>query len=57
MFDKKNSRNYHQVPPYVKPPVTMELKVRGTFLAPKLEYFQKPSSSKILKFQTIILCH
>ena len=57
MFDKKNSRNCHQVPPYVKPPVTMELKVRGTFLAPKLEYFQKPSSSKILKFQTIILCH
>ena len=35
MFNKKNSRNRHQVFPYTKPPLTMELKLRVNFFGTK----------------------
>ena len=58
---KKISRNYHQVVPYIKLPVTMELKVRVNFFGTKMralsgvksqQNFYIPSSY-ISKSQTI----
>ena len=41
MFNKKkNSRNHHQVVPYIKPPVTMELK----FFGAKMRAFSEAKS-------------
>ena len=37
MFNKKNSRNRHQVLSYIKPPVPMELKVRASFFGTKIK--------------------
>ena len=41
MFNKRNSKNHHQVAPYIKPPVTMELKVRVKFFSTKMRAFSE----------------
>ena len=44
MFNKKNSRNHDQVVPSIKPPVTMELKVRADFFGTKMTAFSETKS-------------
>ena len=41
MFNKKNSGNRHQVLPYKKPPLTMELKVRVNIFGTKIRVFSE----------------
>ena len=44
MFNKRNSKNHHQAAPYIKPPVTMELKVRVNFFGTKTRVFSEAKS-------------
>ena len=44
MFNKKKSKNHHQVVPYIKPPVTMEFKVRVTFFGTRMRAFSEAKS-------------
>ena len=43
-MSKKFPRNHHQVAPYIKPPVTMELKVRVNFFGTKTRVFSEAKS-------------
>ena len=45
MFNKKNySKNHDQVIPYIKPPVTMELKKRVNFFGTTMKAFSEAKS-------------
>ena len=38
---KKGSKNHYKIVPYIKPPVTMKLKVRANFFGTKMRVFSE----------------
>ena len=43
---KKISKNHRQIVPYIKPPVTMKLKVRTNFFGTKIRAFSEAKSGQ-----------